>query len=337
MIPLAQIIFAIYKFSPDTDIIIAGDPMQITPIIQEEEWKRENIYSMVNLDRFDNPQTEPIQFDIKNLETQYRSVPAIGRVFSEYAYAGLLNHNRKAVDQKKLEITGLPLTPLTLIPFKVSRMDDIFRPYKLSGSNVHIYSVLLIVELCKYISIEYGKRENESKLRIGIICPYVAEAQMIEKLLEQVCGIPDNVEIAVGTIHGFQGDECDVIFVVLNPPVGLKGAADRVFLNDKNIINVAVSRARDYLFVFYPHKSTDGFDKLYELKKLGRIMNEKTDEVKQYTSDEIERIIFGKPFYIESNAFVTTHQLANVYTTGAKKYEVRIDSSSVDIQISDDE
>lgn len=336
MIPLAQIIFAIYKFSPDTAIIIAGDPMQITPIVQEEEWKRENIYSMVNLDRFDNPQTEPIQFDIKNLETQYRSLPAIGRVFSEYAYAGLLSHHRKSDEQKKLDLPNLPLTPLTLIPFKVSRMDDIFRPYKLSGSNVHIYSVLLIVELCKYISKEYGKKENNPTLRIGIICPYVAEAQMIEKLLEQVYGLPDTVEINVGTIHGFQGDECDVIFVVLNPPVGLKGAADRVFLNDKNIINVAISRARDYLFVLYPHKSTDGFDRLVEMKRLGRIMNEHSTEVQQYTCDEIERIIFNKPFYIENNAFVTTHQLANVYTEGAKKYEVRIDSASVDIQISED-
>ena len=337
MIPLAQIVFAIYKFSPDTQIIIAGDPMQITPIVQEEEWKRENIYSMVKLDRFDNPQTEPIQFNIKNLETQYRSVPAIGRVFSEYAYAGLLGHHRKDDEQIKLEINGMPLKALTLIPFKVSRMDDIFRPYKLSGSNVHIYSVLLIVELCKYMSKEYAKHEEERKLKIGIICPYVAEAQMIEKLIEQVSGLPQNVEINVGTIHGFQGDECDAIFVVLNPPVGLKGAADKVFLNDKNIINVAISRARDYLFVMYPHKSTDGFDKLYEMKKLGRIMNETGKDVLEYTCDDIERIIFGKPFYIEHNSFVTTHQLANVYTEGAKKYEVRIDTASVDIQISKEE
>lgn len=338
MIPLAQIVFAIYKFSPDAKIIIAGDPMQITPIVREEEWKRENIYTMVKLDRFDNPQTEPIQFEIRNLETQYRSLPAIGRVFSEYAYAGLLNHHRAEKDETavKLNLPDMPLKPLNLIPFRVSRMDDVFRPYKLSGSNVHIYSVLLIVELCKYISKEYANQESERILKIGIICPYVAEAQMIEKLIEQISNLPPQVDIHVGTIHGFQGDECDVIFVVLNPPVGLKGAADRVFLNDKNIINVAISRARDYLFVLYPHQSTDGFDKLREMKTLGRIMYESGRDVMAYTCDEIERIIFGKPFYIENNAFVTTHQLANVYTEGAKKYEVRIDVTSVDVQISED-
>jgi hypothetical protein len=65
-------------------------------------------------------------------------------------------------------------------------------------------------------------------------------------------------------------------------------------------------------------------------------MYESGRDVMAYTCDEIERIIFGKPFYIENNAFVTTHQLANVYTEGAKKYEVRIDATSVDVQISED-
>lgn len=66
MIPLVEIILAIYTFL-NTPILIAGDPMQIKPILQEEEWKDENIYTMVKLDRFDNPVTEPIQFDIENL------------------------------------------------------------------------------------------------------------------------------------------------------------------------------------------------------------------------------------------------------------------------------
>ena len=45
MIPLAQIVYAIYRFSPYAKIIIAGDPLQIPPIASEEEWKEENIYT----------------------------------------------------------------------------------------------------------------------------------------------------------------------------------------------------------------------------------------------------------------------------------------------------
>ena len=52
-----------------------------------------------------------------------------------------------------------------------------------------------------------------------------------------------------------------------------------------------------------------------------------------YTCDKIEEIIFGKKFFIENNTFVTSHQLTNVYTKASKRYEVRIDEKSIDIQL----
>ena len=51
MISLPQIVYAIYQFE-EKDIIIAGDPMQITPIDKEKIWDEENIYSMVELNSF---------------------------------------------------------------------------------------------------------------------------------------------------------------------------------------------------------------------------------------------------------------------------------------------
>ncbi len=61
----------------------------------------------------------------------------------------------------------------------------------------------------------------------------------------------DFVEILVGTIHSFQGDECDIIIVVLNQPP-IISTDPRMFLNKQNILNVAISRARDYLFIVMP-------------------------------------------------------------------------------------
>lgn len=334
MIPLAQIVYALYKFE-NSQIIIAGDPLQIAPIVREERWKDENIYTMVNLLRFDNPITEPRQFNITNLTTQYRSVPSIGQIFSEYAYDGKLSHHRVEDSNIPLNIDGIDIKPVNFITFRVEKTDGVFAPKKLSGSNVHIYSVLLVVEYAKYFAEQYIKNhEDDRQLRIGIICPYAAQAQLIDTLLLQSSVDPDKVLISVGTIHGFQGDECDVIFTVFNPPVGLKGAPDKVFLNNKNIINVAISRARDYLFVFMPHKSTEGFENLRELIRFGRIAVKYPDNISmKYTSDLLENVIFGRKFYIENNTFVTTHQMANVYTAPEKLYEVRIDESAVDVQI----
>ena len=234
-----------------------------------------------------------------------------------------------------MNIDGIDLKPVNFITFRVEKTDGVFAPKKLSGSNVHVYSVLLIVEYAKYFAEQYIKNHEDGRqLRIGIICPYAAQAQLIDTLLLQSSIDQDKVLISVGTIHGFQGDECDVIFTVFNPPVGLKGAPDKVFLNNKNIINVAISRARDYLFVFMPHSSTEGFDNLRELKRLGRIAIKYPESTSmKYTSDLLENVIFGRKFYIENNTFVTTHQMANVYTAPEKLYEVRIDESAVDVQI----
>ena len=333
MIPLVQIIYAIYKFSPKSKIIVAGDPLQIAPIVREEKWKDENIYKMVKLNSFDNPTTEPIPFEITNLKKQFRSIPAIGKLFSKYAYNDLLEHNRINSEQIPLSLSNINIKPINLIAFKVSRKSGVFRPYKLSNSNIHLYSVLFVTELFKFISNEYIKNNNDRPIKIGIICPYLAEAQMIQKLIEQIPNIPNNIEVSAGTIHGFQGDECDIIFVVLNPSVGLKTSPDKIFLNNKNIINVAISRARDYLFILFPNSKTEGFENLVEIKRLGKIACEDEENVALFTSDEIENNIFGSTSYIEDNSFVTTHQLANVYTQTAKKYEIRIDENSVDIQI----
>ena len=333
MIPLAQIVYAIYQFSPYAKIIIAGDPMQIPPICQEEIWKDENIYTMVNLNRFDNPVTEPKQFQITNLSTQYRSLPAIGNIFSEYAYNGKLTHHRQASDIKEVNIGGLPLKPINFIQFKVDKYDNIYGPKKLSGSNVQIYSVLLINEICRYVSERYNE---DRKLNIGIICPYVAESQMIERLIEQMHEIPENISFSVGTIHGFQGDECDMVFVVFNPPKGITTHPDKIMLNKQHIINVAVSRARDYLFLLIPHKDTVGYENLVEINKIGRIIIDNCKgEYQYFTSDQIEKLIFGQSKYLEENTFVTSHQMANVYTEAGMKYEVRIDDNSVDVQISE--
>ena len=333
MIPLAQVLHAIYRF-PMSNIIIAGDPMQITPVVREPEWKDENIYKMVNLSNFANPTTEPTQFAVENLSTQYRSVPPIGEIFSQYSYGGKLKHARSLESACRLDIKGFDFVkPVNFVTFKVDKYDNIFGPKKLSSSNVHIYSVLLAVEMCSYIAFQYEKKHKKQILRLGIICPYAAQAQMIDKLIEQNPNIPDSVEIIVGTIHGFQGDQCDVVFALFNPPKGLGKAPDRVMINNQNVVNVAISRARDYLFILMPQKDSPDFDKMWALRTIGRIAINDKEHVHMINSDRIEEIIFKEKGFIEHNTFVTSHQMANVYSKPASKYEVRIDENSVDIQI----
>ena len=128
------------------------------------------------------------------------------------------------------------------------------------------------------------------------------------------------------------GDECDIVIAIMNPPTsGLKRTADMTFINYKNILNVAISRARDYLIMLIPNKDYENFDSLYEVKDIGRKMTKIGCSL--YTSDQIEKLMFGKQIQIENDTFVTTHQMTNVYGNPFAKYEVRIDQNALDIQV----
>lgn len=326
MIPLVQIVYAIYKLN--TKVIVAGDPLQIAPIVSEEAWVGENIYTMVKLDNFENPTTTPIQFSVERLGTQYRSLPSIGTLYSEYCYNGKLRHKRTLKDSRNLPTGNIKAKQVNFIPFRVERYDSIYGAKKLQGSNVHVYSAIFSVEMCAYLA----KQQTAEKVRIGVICPYAPQAQLINKMIEQRTDIPLNVEILVGTIHGFQGDQCDIIITVFNPPTGIKAAADRIMLNNRNILNVAISRASDYLFVLLPHPDSYGYENLIEINKLCGIANHKCQSVCVLNSETIEKAIFNKKDFIEENTFVTTHQVANVYTSVSGLYEIRIDENAVDIQ-----
>lgn len=353
MISLPEIVYTIYKFSFDdqsqytnTPIIIAGDPKQLQPIDSCNIWGKRSIYDLVELDSFDNPSTTPIQFKITNLETQYRSVPAIGELFSRYSYNGLLKHGRNEKDRLDLNIDGLGLKTITYMPFVVDNYDDIYGAKRMAGSNVHIYSAILTSELCRYISKEYVAGSPQEKLKIGVICPYIAQVQLVEKLLNGYSDIPfsDKLEIVVGTIHSFQGDECNIIFALFNPPKGMASKRQDQFtmlLNDDHLVNVAISRAKDYLCILVPTHDSYGRENLKDINRAADILLSRSynykNEVTQIDCSEIEQLLFGKKGYLKSKSYITSHQMANVYTPTGYTYDIRVDENAIDIQIGADE
>ena len=333
MISLPQIVYAIYQFE-GTEIIIAGDPMQISPIDKSKIWNEENIYAMVELNNFKQPTTMPLQFEVINLTTQYRSIPAIGQLFSNYAYEGMLKHQRNDTDRLRLNIPELPLMPLTIIPFKVERIDNMFAAKKLAGSNIHIYSAVLTSELMRYLAKKFAKNNSGKELKIGVICPYSSQSQLIAKLIEQIPDIPAMIDVKVGTIHSFQGGQCNIVFAVFNPPSTLRSGAYESHINNRNIINVAISRAQDYLCVLMPSSDCEGFSNLIELNRLGNIAKRSLRETTGILNPgDVEKLVFGSSNYLYNNLFVTSHQTANVYTRPAAHYEVRCDDNSIDIQV----
>ena len=218
MIPIANIIYPLYKKTPQK-FIIAGDPFQIKPITSVDLWKNENIYTLVHLDSFVNPQTIPYQYKVELLTTQYRSIPEIGNIFSNLTYGGILHHHRSSKSRRLLNLKGgLTIKALNIIKFPVSKYKSIYRAKRLQhSSSYQIYSALFTYEYICYLSKSIASANPGSVFKIGVIAPYRAQADLIDKLLASE-KLPSEVDVQVGTIHGFQGDECDIIFSVFNTP-----------------------------------------------------------------------------------------------------------------------
>ncbi|MDR5639199.1 DEAD/DEAH box helicase [Thermosynechococcus sp. PP42] len=332
MIPLVNIIYPLYSHR-SCKFIIAGDPFQIEPISEVEDWKSENIYTLVGLSKvgsFASPTTEPHRYRVINLETQYRSIPAIGEVFSRFTYDGILRHHRTNEMQRPLNFGSLTIQPINLIKFPVKQYESIYRPKRLeSGTPYHIYSALFTFEFVRWLASQV---HLSSKLHIGIIAPYRAQASLLNRLTDSWSPKPSTIEIEVGTIHGFQGDECDIIVTLFNPPPKLSSSS-QMFLNNQNILNVAISRARDYLFIVMPDDDTEGINYLQKIREIEQLVKDSGSGFTEYTSSTIEEIIWGNPQYLEENTFSTTHQTVNVYRQSEHKYEVRSDDSAIDVQI----
>lgn len=72
---------------------------------------------------------------------------------------------------------------------------------------------------------------------------------LMDKLLMSA-DIPDKIEVNCGTIHGFRGDECDIIIALFNPPPYISTNRE-MLLNSRILLmwQLAVQKITDlYLF-----------------------------------------------------------------------------------------
>jgi len=102
-------------------------------------------------------------------------------------------------------------------------------------------------------------------------------------------------------------------------------------------LNVAISRAKNYLIILTPDEQTYGYAKLSELQAILKIIE---DKIKggyiEHKTPDIEKKEFGSARYIFDNTFYTNHQKINVYNAHHHKYEVRVkDGENIDIHVHD--
>lgn len=104
-----------------------------------------------------------------------------------------------------------------------------------------------VVELVRELLITAGFEGS-----LGIVTPFREQAQRVEDLLE-ISGIDRELlrraRVQADTVHGFQGDERDVMIFSLCAGEGLTGGALHFLRENASLFNVAVSRARAKLYL----------------------------------------------------------------------------------------
>jgi very-short-patch-repair endonuclease len=94
--------------------------------------------------------------------------------------------------------------------------------------------------------VQQLKQGDSRSLTLGIVTPFAAQKELLRERLDSLRLAS---EVLVDTAYGFQGDERDVI--IFSPVVakGITNSASRWVEFPPNLINVAITRAREALFV----------------------------------------------------------------------------------------
>lgn len=127
-------------------------------------------------------------------------------------------------------------------------------------------------------------REGFGALTIGVVTPFKAQVSDIMAKLDEM-GLNG---ISVGTAHKYQGDERDII--VFSPVVakGISEGAARFVEKPHNLINVAVTRAREALFVVgdlaYCERQEGILGKLVKyVRTVSKLRNTSLDELELFS------------------------------------------------------
>ena len=162
-------------------------------------------------------------------------------------------------------------------------------------------------------------RKNPGK-SIGVITPFVNQREYLEHALKEH-GIEG---VTCGTVHAFQGDEKDVVLFSLALTDRTTPGTYSWLANNRELINVATSRAKDELVVLSSdrelerlHASLDGPDDLYELVQYVKSKGTTTVTPRSAAS----RALGIKPYSTKTEAAFLenlNHALGNIFTSGAR-------------------
>lgn len=281
-------------------LMLVGDPQQLNPVILLDPVDNAKLRKMYNV-------SEEYDYIKNSIYKTYLACDAVSReiLLSHHyrCHRKIINFNNKKYYNDKLVVCNDSASERPLI----------FRDISVNTSNYKNTAPMEAAEIVEFV------RMNKDK-KIGIITPFINQKELICDALKRN-GISEE-DVPCGTVHTFQGDEKDIVLFSLALTDKTGNATYEWLKNNKELINVATSRAKEQLIIFSSKKElerlhTEGEDDLYELIQYVQ-SNGMTDVTPRVN---VSRALGIKPYSTETEmAFLENlnHALDNVLNTNRK-------------------
>ncbi len=275
-------------------LMLVGDPQQLNPVIVLDEMTNQKLRKKYNI-------SEDYDYRKNSIYKTYLACDAVSDeilLHNHYrCHKQIIEFNNKKYYNSKLQIMtqSKETNPLIYVDVQSDESD-----YKNTAPAEAL-------EIVRYAAANKDKT-------IGVITPFVNQKNLIEKMLKS----EKLSNVTCGTVHAFQGDEKDVVLFSTAITSHTKAGTYEWLKNNKELINVATSRAREKLILLSNTKNLerlhqkDAEDDLFELVQYIKTNGQAKVTQKQTNS----RALGVKPFSTATEeAFLQnlTHALENIW------------------------
>ncbi|MCI8482721.1 MAG: AAA family ATPase [Lachnospiraceae bacterium] len=286
-----------------TSLMLVGDPQQLNPVIQLEEMTNQKLRKRYGV-------SEEYDYRKNSIYKTFLACDAVSdEVLLHYHYRcheKIIGFNNRKYYNEKLCIRSKSKEEDPLLYLDVK--DSLGEEKNTAPGEVE--------EIIKYAA------QNPDKT-IGVITPFVNQRKLLEETIKGAC----LTNVDCGTVHAFQGDEKDIVLFSTAITGQTQTGTYQWLKNNKELINVATSRAKDKLIILSDMKNLERLhqrneeDDLYEL-----IQYVKQNGRSQVSQKKVNSRALGvKPFSTETEeAFFQNlnHALENIWLS-QNRFQVR--------------
>ena len=227
-------------------VVVAGDFRQLPPIIMSKddlaiEWLKQDVFHKAGIAKAVEQRSFPDS--LVSLKKQYRMCEEICSVINRLFYKD--NPLETVPPASAPSEQSFPLGSSKLLYINTAP----YHPWSSlkvgTYSRYNMFHALLLRNMASYL------KQQEYPENVGVISPYSAQTRLIKRMLDECLGEQD--AIIASTIHRFQGNEKDSIFIDLTDSTGTKPSkfvrAANFEEDGTRLLNVALSRAKQHIIL----------------------------------------------------------------------------------------